>query len=70
MRDEALTLDQDSAETSEGLRIGRELINATVPFVEDSARLSWWHVGSTFAMLAAARPGGHYSCCFPCSPPC
>ena len=57
MRDEALTLDQDSAETSEGLRIGRELINATVPFVEDSARLSWWHVGSTFAMLAAALAG-------------
>ena len=50
-------VDEDSAETSVGLRIGRNLINATLPFAEDSVRLSWWHVGSTFAMLAAALTG-------------
>ena len=57
MYDEALTLDQDPAETREGLRIGRELINATVPYAEVSARRSWWHVGSTFTMLAVALAG-------------
>jgi omega-6 fatty acid desaturase (delta-12 desaturase) len=57
MYDEALAHDQDPAETSEGLRIGRDLINATVPFAEESARLSWWYVGSTFVMLAAALTG-------------
>jgi omega-6 fatty acid desaturase (delta-12 desaturase) len=57
MYDGALKPDQDSAETSEGLRIGRDLINVTVPFAEDSVRLSWWHVGPTFAMLAAALAG-------------
>jgi len=57
MYDEVLTLDQGSAETSEGLRIGRDLINATVPFAEDSVRLSWWYVGSTFALLAASLAG-------------
>ena len=57
MHDETLALDQDSADTSEGLRIGRDLINATVPFAEESVRLSWWYVGSTFAMLTAALAG-------------
>ena len=53
----ALTLDKGSAETSEGLRIGKDLINATVPFAEVSVRRSWWHVGSTFTMLAVALVG-------------
>ena len=57
MYDEALTLDQDPAETSEGLRIGKDLINATVPYAEVSVRRSWWHVGSTFTMLAVALAG-------------
>ena len=57
MYDEALTLDQDSAETSDGLRVGKDLIKATVPFAEVSVRRSWWYVGSTFAMLAAALTG-------------
>jgi omega-6 fatty acid desaturase (delta-12 desaturase) len=57
MYDQALTPDQDSAETSEGLRVGKDLIKATVPFAEVSARRSWWHVGSTFAILAAALIG-------------
>ena len=52
-----LKLDEDSAESSEGLRIGRDLITATVPFSEESVRLSWWRVGSTFALMTTALVG-------------
>ena len=54
MYDETLKSGQDSAETSEGLRIGKDLIKATVPYTEESVKVSWWYVGSTFTMLAAA----------------
>ena len=37
--------------------IERDLINATVPFAKESVKLSWWHVGSTFTLLAAALVG-------------
>lgn len=37
--------------------IERNLINATVPFAKESVKLSWWHVGSTFALLTAALVG-------------
>jgi omega-6 fatty acid desaturase (delta-12 desaturase) len=57
MYEEALTPNQGSAETSEGLRIGKDLIKATVPFTEESVKVSWWYVGSTFAMLAGALAG-------------
>jgi len=57
MYDEALTPDQGPAETSEGLRIGKDLVNATVPFTEESVTVSWWYVGSTFVMLAGALAG-------------
>ena len=50
-------LDEDSAYPSEGLRVGQDLINATVPFAEESAPVSWRHVGSTFAMLVIALVG-------------
>ena len=52
-----LNRDEDLAGTSEGLRTGKDLIKATVPFAEESVTVSWWHVGSTFAMLAAALTG-------------
>ena len=35
----------------------RRLINATVPFAKESVKLSWWHVGSTFALMTAALAG-------------
>ena len=57
MYDGSLKIGEDSAEPSERLRIGRDLINATVPFAEESVKVSWWHVGPTFAMLAAALAG-------------
>ena len=57
MDDRVLKLDQDATETSAGSRVGRDLINATVPFAKESVKLSWWHVGSTFALLTAALAG-------------
>ena len=57
MYDEALTPNQGSAETRDGQRIGKELIKATVPFTEESVTVSWWYVGSTFAMLTGALAG-------------
>ncbi len=57
MYEEALQLDADSAEASEGLRIGRDLIKATVPFTEPSTSVSWRHVGPTFALLLLALVG-------------
>lgn len=34
-------------------RSGKELFDATIPFLEQSRSRSWWHVGSTLAILAA-----------------
>jgi omega-6 fatty acid desaturase (delta-12 desaturase) len=36
---------------------GRELLRATRPFANESVPLSWWHVGSTFALMIAALAG-------------
>jgi omega-6 fatty acid desaturase (delta-12 desaturase) len=57
MYKEAVKLDEKLAEPSDGLRIGQDLISATVPFVEKSTTVSWCYVGSTFAMLVAALTG-------------
>ena len=57
MDEQTLKFDEDPAETSEGLRVGQDLIRATVPFVETSALLSWWHVSSIFTLLLAALLG-------------
>jgi omega-6 fatty acid desaturase (delta-12 desaturase) len=48
---------ENLARARNGPRVGKDLIEATVPFAEDSVARSWWHVGSTFAMLAAALTG-------------
>lgn len=53
----ALKTGGDSFGQSAGVRIGRDLINATSPYVEDSVAVSWWHVGSTFVLLAIALAG-------------
>ncbi|GAA0851629.1 fatty acid desaturase [Marinobacter szutsaonensis] len=39
---------------SEGIRVGRELLTATKPYVEESAATSWWYVGSTFGLMIAS----------------
>jgi omega-6 fatty acid desaturase (delta-12 desaturase) len=57
MYEEGPKLDEEAVEPSSGLRIGRELIRATVPFVERSIKISWWHVGSTFTLLILALVG-------------
>ena len=41
-------------EHSAGIRIGQELLKATRPFAVESISRSWWHVGSTFALMIAA----------------
>jgi acyl-lipid omega-6 desaturase (Delta-12 desaturase) len=43
--------------TATGARSGRELFEATRPFVEESTARSWWHVGSTFTLMIAALTG-------------
>ena len=57
MNESALKLGDDSSEQSAGLRIGRDLIKATNPYMENSVAVSWRHVGSTFALLAIALAG-------------
>ena len=47
----------DHAAPGPAVRAGRELVQATAPFAAESARQSWWHVGSTFLLLAAALVG-------------
>jgi omega-6 fatty acid desaturase (delta-12 desaturase) len=47
----------DSLGQSAGGRMGRDLIDATSPYVEDSVAVSWWQVGSTFVLLAIALAG-------------
>lgn len=41
-------------EHSAGIRMGRELLAATKPFAQESVATSWWCVGSTFTLMAAA----------------
>ena len=50
-------LDQQAADSSQKPRTGKDLINATVPFAKESVAASWWHVGSTFALLVGALVG-------------
>ncbi|MDX1553971.1 MAG: fatty acid desaturase, partial [Marinobacter sp.] len=55
MRQEHVQESDDSLpEHSEGIRVGRELLAATKPYVEESAARSWWLVGSTFVLMIAA----------------
>lgn len=46
--------DDSLPEHSEGIRVGRELLAATRPYVEKSAAKSWWYVGSTFVLMIVA----------------
>ncbi|MDC0663258.1 fatty acid desaturase, partial [Marinobacter sp. SS21] len=39
---------------SADVRVGRELLEATKPFVEESSAKSWWYVGSTFVLMISA----------------
>jgi omega-6 fatty acid desaturase (delta-12 desaturase) len=47
----------DLPEHSAGIRMGKELLKATLPFAVESPAESWWHVGSTFSLMAAALAG-------------
>ena len=39
---------------STGIRVGRELLQATQAFAHESVAKSWWHVGSTFVLMILA----------------
>ncbi len=41
-------------EHSADIRVGRELLKATKPYVEESSAQSWWYVGSTFGLMMAS----------------
>jgi len=51
----------DSSRANDTPRSGKDLVLATVPFVEESTTTSWLHVGSTFALLVAALAGAGLS---------
>lgn len=46
--------DESLPEHSADVRVGRELLEATKPFVEESSAKSWWYVGSTFVLMISA----------------
>lgn len=45
--------DTNSPEHSEGIRVGRALLAATKPYVEQSSATSWRHVGTAFLLMIA-----------------
>lgn len=49
--------DGNLPEHSAGIRLGKELLRATVPFAVESVATSWWHVASTFSLLVLALSG-------------
>jgi omega-6 fatty acid desaturase (delta-12 desaturase) len=51
--DKVRQLGADSPQILPGVRTGRDLFKATVPFAAESVKTSWWHVASTFVMLIA-----------------
>jgi omega-6 fatty acid desaturase (delta-12 desaturase) len=48
---ESRPVDPQPLEPSHGVRIGSDLIKATVPFAKEDVARSWWHVGSIFSLL-------------------
>jgi omega-6 fatty acid desaturase (delta-12 desaturase) len=50
----SLQHDAVTAKPNDDARLGRELLEATRPFAKESVQASWWHVGSTFALMFAA----------------
>jgi len=50
-------LDPEFPEHSAGLRVGRELLAATIPYAQESKAKSWWHVATTFGLMIAVLTG-------------
>lgn len=48
---------ESSLGTKSDAQSDRDLFKATMPFGVESVKTSWWHVGSTFAMLLASLLG-------------
>jgi omega-6 fatty acid desaturase (delta-12 desaturase) len=54
--DEPLPVPREGSNPASGtrLRMGRELLLATRPFASEHLATSWWHVGSTFALMVGS----------------
>lgn len=52
-QDNVQVVDDSLPVHSAGIRVGKELLAATKPYVEESVAKSWWYVGSTFALLVS-----------------
>lgn len=65
MNDETLQDNTDQSKSSAGVRIGREVLLATRPFAVESVAQSWWQVGLTFVLLAAALTGAGWAPLWP-----
>jgi len=48
---------EDFPKSRSGVRTGRNLFKATIPFTVESVKTSWWLVASTFAMMIASLVG-------------
>jgi hypothetical protein len=46
-----------TSQTGAHPRSHKQLFDATIPFAADSTARSWWHVGSTLAVLIALLVG-------------
>ncbi len=55
--EEQVKVESSSRVQAPAERCDRELHQATKPFAQQTATRSWWHVGSTFTLLAAALVG-------------
>ena len=53
MNETTFLQDSDLPEHSADIRLGRELLKATVPFAVESVPMSWWKVSTTFVLLIA-----------------
>ncbi|MDH4276007.1 MAG: fatty acid desaturase [Gammaproteobacteria bacterium] len=51
----------DMPEHSAGIRVGKDLLKATLPFAIESVATSWWQVGLTFLLLIAALMGAGFA---------
>ncbi len=62
---ETLEQNRTPVETSADVRIGRDLLKATVPFAVESPSKSWWLVASTFILLVGAMCGAAFAPIWP-----
>lgn len=65
MVDKVMQQGEVSRESRSGIRTGRELFKATIPFADESVKTSWWLVASTFVALIASLVGAALAVVWP-----